>query len=160
MALISCRECGKQISDQAVACPNCGVPNRPGRTPDPVSVIAPKSRSMAILWAMLLGRHWHSLVLSRSAGMGYFILALLLDLHPCHRRFCSGTLFPQHVGRRISRRICRPSTFRLARPLTPKNPTDCCGRDIRKEDWEFQCSQPKVATGEERIFRTTGGAKF
>jgi TM2 domain-containing membrane protein YozV len=55
MALISCRECGKQISDQAVACPNCGVPNRPGRTPDPVSVIAPKSRSMAILWAMLLG---------------------------------------------------------------------------------------------------------
>ena len=26
MALISCYECGKQISDQAKACPNCGAP--------------------------------------------------------------------------------------------------------------------------------------
>ena len=26
MALIICRECGKEISDKAVACPNCGYP--------------------------------------------------------------------------------------------------------------------------------------
>ena len=26
MALIPCRECGKEISDQAVACPHCGAP--------------------------------------------------------------------------------------------------------------------------------------
>ncbi len=26
MALINCPECGKEISDQAVACPNCGTP--------------------------------------------------------------------------------------------------------------------------------------
>ena len=26
MALIYCRECGKQISDQAAACPHCGCP--------------------------------------------------------------------------------------------------------------------------------------
>ena len=26
MALIKCSECGKEISDQASACPNCGVP--------------------------------------------------------------------------------------------------------------------------------------
>lgn len=26
MALIDCRECGKQISDQALSCPNCGAP--------------------------------------------------------------------------------------------------------------------------------------
>lgn len=26
MALIKCRECGKEISDQATACPNCGCP--------------------------------------------------------------------------------------------------------------------------------------
>lgn len=25
MALINCPECGKEISDQAVSCPNCGV---------------------------------------------------------------------------------------------------------------------------------------
>ena len=31
MALISCPECGKEISDKATACPNCGNPmnNRP-----------------------------------------------------------------------------------------------------------------------------------
>ena len=26
MALIKCPECGKEISDQAPACPNCGYP--------------------------------------------------------------------------------------------------------------------------------------
>ena len=26
MALINCTECGKQISDKALACPNCGAP--------------------------------------------------------------------------------------------------------------------------------------
>ena len=26
MALISCPECGKQISDKALSCPNCGIP--------------------------------------------------------------------------------------------------------------------------------------
>ena len=26
MALISCPECGKQVSDRAPACPNCGCP--------------------------------------------------------------------------------------------------------------------------------------
>ena len=26
MALINCPECGKEISDKAISCPNCGVP--------------------------------------------------------------------------------------------------------------------------------------
>jgi RNA polymerase subunit RPABC4/transcription elongation factor Spt4 len=26
LALIPCKECGKEISDKAVTCPNCGVP--------------------------------------------------------------------------------------------------------------------------------------
>lgn len=29
MALISCPECGKEISDKAVACPHCGNPINP-----------------------------------------------------------------------------------------------------------------------------------
>lgn len=39
MALIACEECGRQISDQAEACPNCGHPNRPrqGTLPAPPS---------------------------------------------------------------------------------------------------------------------------
>lgn len=28
MALIKCPECGKEISDKAPACPNCGIPLR------------------------------------------------------------------------------------------------------------------------------------
>ena len=28
MALIKCPECGREISDQAKACPNCGIPNK------------------------------------------------------------------------------------------------------------------------------------
>lgn len=29
MALIKCKECGKEISDKAPACPHCGAPNKP-----------------------------------------------------------------------------------------------------------------------------------
>ncbi|PTS71929.1 hypothetical protein DBR33_00720 [Stenotrophomonas sp. HMWF022] len=37
MALISCVECGRQVSDQAEACPNCGHPVRPEQpTPPPI----------------------------------------------------------------------------------------------------------------------------
>jgi TM2 domain-containing membrane protein YozV len=57
MPLVSCRECNKQISDQAAACPNCGAPvlSRSGTTPTTVFVAARKSRSMAVLLAMLRG---------------------------------------------------------------------------------------------------------
>lgn len=32
MALITCQDCGKEHSDQAVACPQCGRPNQPSST--------------------------------------------------------------------------------------------------------------------------------
>lgn len=32
MALMHCPECGKEISDQAVSCPNCGYPLKPDTT--------------------------------------------------------------------------------------------------------------------------------
>jgi uncharacterized membrane protein YvbJ len=31
MALIKCKECGHEISDEALACPNCGKPQRDKR---------------------------------------------------------------------------------------------------------------------------------
>lgn len=40
MALISCVECGRQVSDQAAACPNCGHPVSP---PSPAPVIIPQA---------------------------------------------------------------------------------------------------------------------
>lgn len=33
MALINCRECGKPVSTEASACPNCGAPPKPGAPP-------------------------------------------------------------------------------------------------------------------------------
>ena len=42
MALINCPECGKEISDRAVACPNCGcpvqkiIPNEPTYNNQPI----------------------------------------------------------------------------------------------------------------------------
>lgn len=35
MALITCPECGRQVSDQAAQCPNCGRPLSPSATPTP-----------------------------------------------------------------------------------------------------------------------------
>lgn len=40
MALINCRECGKQISDQAASCPHCGAPLK--ATPAPQQNTAPQ----------------------------------------------------------------------------------------------------------------------
>ena len=56
MALISCGECGKQISDKATACPGCGAPiaGRQNVAAAPL-VVARKSRSTAILLALFLG---------------------------------------------------------------------------------------------------------
>ena len=62
MALIACRECGRQISDQAATCPQCGAPVKV-RSPapsqlvryEPVRDTVPKSRSVAIALAVLLG---------------------------------------------------------------------------------------------------------
>ena len=64
MALIQCGECGKEVSDKAAACPNCGapiaVPQHAVATPVPVIqqvqiVRQPKSRGIYIILGLLLG---------------------------------------------------------------------------------------------------------
>ena len=57
MALINCPECGKQISDKAAACPNCGAPvsDRSHVMQSPIILKYAKSRSIAVLLALLLG---------------------------------------------------------------------------------------------------------
>ena len=37
MALITCPECGRQISDKAVACVGCGCPIRKEETPEEIA---------------------------------------------------------------------------------------------------------------------------
>lgn len=59
MALITCPECSKEVSDQARACPSCGYPMAgPARVEAPPNVLvvrAPRSRGMYIILGVLLG---------------------------------------------------------------------------------------------------------
>ncbi|VXC20959.1 conserved hypothetical protein [Luteimonas sp. 9C] len=61
MALVQCRECGREISDRALACPQCGDPRR----------MASSSRGIRILLGVLVG----VLVLMFAAGILFAWLA-------------------------------------------------------------------------------------
>lgn len=92
MALVSCKECGKQISDQAAACPNCGAPVSGRSQPPaaPVMVTAPKSRSAAVLLAMLLGGlGFHKFYLN-SPGWGVIYLLFCWTFIPAIIGFLEG----------------------------------------------------------------------
>lgn len=52
MALIKCKECGKQFSDMAEACPNCGY--NPTRAKDKALGLKPKSERKSKAVALLL----------------------------------------------------------------------------------------------------------
>jgi TM2 domain-containing membrane protein YozV len=57
MALVSCSECGKQISEKAAACPGCGMPmaGNVGVNANNVTVSIQKSRGVAVVLALFLG---------------------------------------------------------------------------------------------------------
>ncbi len=53
-----CSNCGKELSDQAVSCPNCGHPVRPASMNpgyDRTKSVSPKSRLATLLLAIFLG---------------------------------------------------------------------------------------------------------
>ena len=45
MALINCPECGKDISDKAPSCPNCGLPLKPKEEQSGARIACPKCKS-------------------------------------------------------------------------------------------------------------------
>jgi len=51
MALTTCEECGRAISDRALSCPQCGMPREPnsGRVPHGPAVHEPNKRSPALV---------------------------------------------------------------------------------------------------------------
>lgn len=60
MALITCSECGKQVSDQAANCPNCGS-GFPEKSNDGISVMermerqkAKKTKKLLIIWGAII----------------------------------------------------------------------------------------------------------
>ncbi len=60
MALIKCSECGKEVSDKAPACPNCGAPIGSDRSPQrrdkiPVRVVRAGWRWEAIGALLVIG---------------------------------------------------------------------------------------------------------
>lgn len=63
MALVKCRECGKEISDKAAACPSCGAPMA-GGAPVRVTRVGAKYEQIGFglivvgLIALLAGVHW------------------------------------------------------------------------------------------------------
>ena len=65
MALIICPECGKQFSDKAAACPNCGCP-----TSEIVKIVAPKGNS-ADAEKQMLALVEQTLEKARKAGAEY-----------------------------------------------------------------------------------------
>ena len=69
MALIICPECGKQFSDKAAACPNCGCP-----TSEIVKTAAPKSNS-AEAEKQMLALVEQTLEKARKAGAEYELAA-------------------------------------------------------------------------------------
>ncbi len=56
MALISCSECGREMSDAATACPHCGmplIPTSPPKLPEPQQDVM---SAIAIYFPMILGQ--------------------------------------------------------------------------------------------------------
>lgn len=73
MALITCKDCGKEISQSAVACPSCGSPVA-GNEPAVTKLVTQKSKSIAVLLALFLGGLGiHKFYLGQP-GVGFFYL--------------------------------------------------------------------------------------
>jgi predicted amidophosphoribosyltransferase len=86
MALINCPECKREVSDQAAACPHCGLPiatQKPDPAPAAAQVetpkVEPKKRNVQKLLAVLLTLF--SLIAAiASGGKMYWILLFLVGL--------------------------------------------------------------------------------
>ena len=54
MALVSCQECGKEISDKAASCPHCGAPQG-GAVAQPIPVVVTEVKKGSGVWKWILG---------------------------------------------------------------------------------------------------------
>ena len=82
MALVYCRECGKQISDEAAACPFCGKPaaNR-------------KDKTVAALLAILLGGFGIHKFYLGCTGWGIVYLLFCWTFIPAFVGFVEGIVY-------------------------------------------------------------------
>ena len=103
MALIKCSECGKEVSDRASACPNCGAPpsgvnTRQRRDNTPVRVVRAGWRWEAIKNATISRVEPDGIVLKTKSGVAkvYFTeLPKRFSRTSWGARFC---LFASHAA--------------------------------------------------------------
>ena len=77
MSLVKCAECGKEVSDRAVSCPNCGLPQQqPLSTPD-------KRRRLVGIGISLTFLGLIGMLLSSFLPGGCIIPATAVVLGPC-----------------------------------------------------------------------------
>jgi hypothetical protein len=76
MPLISCPECGRQISIAAEACPQCGHPNRPSKPTGPTcyACSAPATTRCQSCGALSCALHLQNIFVSRGHGGGAYEL--------------------------------------------------------------------------------------
>ena len=78
MPLIDCPECGRQISTQAEACPQCGHPNRagfqPAKGPQCYACLAPATTRCQSCGALSCVQHVQNIFVSRGHGGGAYEL--------------------------------------------------------------------------------------
>lgn len=89
MALVACVECGREVSDKATACPQCGAPVRVAQPtpPEPPPVVpyparsagvvignGPKNRAIAVVLALVLGSFGAHKFYLGSVGLGVIYL--------------------------------------------------------------------------------------
>lgn len=103
-----CRECGKEIRDQAVICPGCGCETRPSRSPAPVQF--EKSEFLAVLLSFFIigagqcyTRQWTKGILLFFGGLLSLVLCLLIiGLIPLLALWVYSMYDAYHEARRIN----------------------------------------------------------
>lgn len=122
MALVACGECGREISDKAAACPQCGAPPAPAShaAPDPPPVVphpphpermrsfrlyhappaseviagpAGKNRALAVVLALVLGSFGAHKFYLGSVGLGVVYLLLFWTYIPGVIGFIEGLYY-------------------------------------------------------------------
>jgi hypothetical protein len=74
LALILCSDCGKEMSDKAFSCPNCGNP----APPKPVGPPQPQSKGICVLLAIFAPMGIHRYVMGyNDIALAQLILSLL-----------------------------------------------------------------------------------
>jgi len=74
MAIVTCDECKKEISDKATTCPHCGAPRDEGARPSPPP--ASKAERLAGCFLMIVG---------------FIVLAVMLSIVTKHDKLSSGS---------------------------------------------------------------------